>query len=147
MPRIRSDNKGLYIKFRGTFARPTKDGQTSPLAPKGTHLRESALVEVKQSLGDSRKLLVDVVPNGKYVIAEGKFTEVWYLEGEVKATPPPKKATWKGKKRTHRGKSKRPTRSKNVGAGNSKRKKVVKKKPNPQRGTRNHLGRSKVRSN
>ena len=146
MPRIRRDEKSLYIRYMGTCARPTKDGRVTPLAPTGTHLREMALVEVKPISGDTRRLSVDVIPDGKYVLAEGKFTEIWYLDDEVKKTPPKKKAKGKGKRNKHRGKSKRPVRGENVGAGNRKRKKVDKKRPNSRRGRRNHLGRSKSRS-
>ena len=147
MPRIRRDEKSLYVKFRGTFARPVKKGQTTnPLAPSGTFLREMALVEVELVLGDNKRLYVKVVPNGKYVVAEGKFTEVWYLDGEVR--PPLKKKTkWQGKKGKKRGKTKRPVQTRDVGRSKGNGKKVGKKKPNRHRRNRSHLGRSQNRSN
>lgn len=147
MPRIRRDETSLYVKFRGTFARPFKKGQTTnPLAPSGTHLRELALVEVELVLGDNKRLYVKVVPNGKYVVAEGKFTEVWYLDDEVR--PLKKKTEWQGKKRGKtRGKTKRPVQSRNVDRSKSDGKKVGKKKLHRRRRNRSHLGRTKSRSN
>ena len=146
MPRIRRDKKSLYVKFRGTFARPFKKGQTTnPLAPSGTHLRELALVEVEPVLGDNKRLYVKVVPNGKYVVAEGKFTEVWYLDDEVR--PLKKKTKWQGKKRGKtRDKTKRPVQSRNVDRPKGNDNKVGKKKPVRRRRNRGHLGRGKSRS-
>jgi len=135
MPRVRCDDKGLYIKFRNTRARPTK-GQTSPLAPKGTHIREFALVEVELFLGDSRRLLVKVLTNGK-------FNELWYLEGPVKPPPSQKTGNRYGKKR----KTKRPIQGGNVGTNNRSRKKVGNKGRNRNRRRTGSVGGAKTLSN
>jgi len=145
MPIIRRDEKSLIIKFRGTVARPAKYGHTNPLAPTGSHLRELARVEVKLISGDTRRVSVDVIPDGKYIVAAGKFTEIWYLDEEVKLSPPKKK--WQGKKGNNHGKTKRPPQNRNVGTNNRGRKKVGQKNPNRKHRGRGHLGRSKVRSN
>ncbi len=141
MPRVQRDDKGLYIKFRDQYARPMKAGHTpSPLAPLGTHIREQALVEVKLFLGDSRRLLVDIVPDGKYIIAEGKFTEVWYLDKPVNSPP-------KGKRNAQKHKTKGSVRRRNVGSNTRSRKKVGNTSRNNSNGSRNRVGGSKVRPN
>lgn len=146
MSRVRRDKMSLYIKFRGTFARPIKKGQTaSPLAPSGTTLiREGALVEVELVLGDNLRLRVKVVPDGDYIIAEGKTWEIWHLD-EAKR-PLKKKTKWQGKKGKQRGKTKRPVQTRDVDRPKSGGKKVGKKRPNRRRRNRSHLGRSQSRS-
>ena len=138
MSRVRRDKKGLYIKFRNAIARPII-GQPSPLAPRGTYIRESALVEVKLFLGDSRRLLVKVVTNGTYIVPEGKFTEVWYLDGPVKS--PPKKKT--GNRYAKKRKTKRPVHRRNVDSNNRSRKKVGDKRSNRSRPNQPGVGNTK----
>ena len=145
MSRVRKDEMSLYVKFRGTFARPIKKGQTaSPLAPSGTLIRQGTLVEVDLVLGDSLRLRVKVIPDGDYIIAEGKTWEVWYLD-EAKL-PLKKKTEWKGKKGKQRGKTKRPVQTRDVERSKSVGKKVGKKRPNRRRRNRSDLGRSQSRS-
>ena len=145
MPRIRQDETSLYVKFRGTFARPISKGQpTSPLAPSGTHIRIGALVEVEPVLGDNLRLRVKVIPDGKYIVAEGKVWEVWYLDEEKR--PLKKKTKWQGKKGKKHGKTKRPVQTRDVGRSKSNGKKVGKKKPDRRRHTRSHLGRVQSRT-
>lgn len=130
MPRVKSDEHGLYIEYVNRRARPTKDGYISPLAPKGTHIREHALVEVKLFSGDSQRLLVTVLTNGK-------FNEVWYLDGPVKLPT---------RNQNAKHKAKGSARRRNVGTNNRSRKKVGNKGRNNRRTTHGRVGGSKIRS-
>lgn len=110
MPTVQRDKRGLYIKYMDRYARPSKDGLISPLAPRGTHIREHALVVVELFSGDSQRLLVTVAQNGK-------FNEVWYFGTPVKQSQ-------RKKTDARKHKTKRPVRRRNVGTTSRSRKKV-----------------------